>query len=89
MTRKVSKTVILFIGYRLFRQPLASLPTALDDPVHVCRASWGFLGRELSGIVHQLVPLQESLDSEASGLPGQGINGNSAPAGAPLEKFRF
>ena len=37
--------------------------------------------------MHQLVSLQESLDSAASELPGQGASGNSAPAGFLQERF--
>ena len=72
---------------RLCRQHLASLPTALADPVLLRLQS--ILDRKLTVIVDQLGPLRKNLDSEAPKLPGQKVNGNSGAAGAPAEKLGF
>ena len=48
-----------------------------------------FLGRKLAVIVYRLWALQKSLDSEASELPGQKVNGNCVQAVGPTEKLRF
>ena len=57
---------------------LGSLQKGLDSEA---------LGGALTVIVHQLGSLHEGLDSEASLLPGQGVNGNIAPARASTEQL--